>query len=124
MMGFGIGRLRSVGYAVVGIAYLIRSQRNAWVHVLASVLVLGMGWWLRLAVGEWCWIFAAMGMVWVAEALNTAVEILCDVVCVERHAGIGRVKDVAAGGVLLAAGFAGVIGMCVLGPHFLRIVAS
>ncbi|HUO09777.1 MAG TPA: diacylglycerol kinase family protein [Phycisphaerae bacterium] len=113
------GRMRSVGCAVDGIVYLVRSQRNAWVHLLASVAVIGMGCALRLSVREWCWIVAAMAGVWVAEAMNTAVEVLCDVVCAERHEGIGRVKDVAAGGVLMAAGFAGVIGVVVMGPRLL-----
>ena len=114
---FMSGRMRSFACAIDGIVYLVRSQRNAWVHLVASIVVVAMGCALRLSAREWCWIVAAMAGVWVAEAMNTAVEILCDVVCVERHEGIGRVKDVAAGAVLMAAGFAAVIGVCVLGPH-------
>ena len=119
MRRFMSGRLRSFGCAVDGVVYLVRSQRNAWVHLVASMVVVAMGCALRLSVREWCWIVAAVAGVWVAEAMNTAVEVLCDVVCAERHEGIGRVKDVAAGGVLMAAGFAVMIGVCVLGPHLL-----
>lgn len=117
MRTFVIGRGRSIGCAIDGIVYLVRSQRNAWVHAAASVGVIALGVGLRVGMREWCWLVAAMGMVWVAEAMNTAVEILCDVVCVERHAGIGRVKDVAAGGVLMAAMCAVGIGICILGPR-------
>src|SRR5262249_23003612 len=117
MRTFVMGRGRSVWCAMAGIVYLVGSQRNAWVHLMASGLVVGMGGALGVLRREWCWLVAAMAGVWIAEAMNTAVEILCDVVCVERHEGIGRVKDVAAGGVLMAAGFAVVIGVFVLGPH-------
>ncbi len=58
-----------------------------------------------------------MAGVWVAEALNTAVELLCDVVCVERNEGIRRVKDLAAGAVLLAAAGAVAIGVIIFWPH-------
>ena len=119
MRAFVIGRGRSMGCAIDGIVYVLRSQRNAWVHAAASVAVIALGVALRLGNREWCWLLAAMGMVWVAEAMNTAVEILCDVICVERHAGIGRVKDVAAGGVLMAAVCAAAIGAFVLGPHLM-----
>jgi diacylglycerol kinase (ATP) len=116
---FVSGRIRSVGCAVAGIGHLVRSQRNAWVHALASVMVVAMGIGVRLSAGEWCWILAAIGMVWVAEAMNTAIELLCDYACVppERHELIGRAKDVAAGAVLMAAGCACAIGACVMGPH-------
>jgi diacylglycerol kinase (ATP) len=109
--------MRSFACAIDGVVYLVRSQRNACVHLVASLAVIATGGALRLSLREWCWIMTAMAGVWVAEAMNTAVEVLCDVVCAERHTGIGRVKDVAAGGVLMAAAFAVVIGVCVLGPH-------
>lgn len=121
MRAFVIGRGRSVGCAIDGIVYLVRSQRNAWVHLVATVGVIALGCTVRLSTRDWCWLVAAMAGVWVAEAMNTAVEVLCDVVCIEQHAGIGRVKDVAAGGVLMAAGFAVVIGVFVFGPHLLRM---
>jgi diacylglycerol kinase (ATP) len=122
MRAFVIGRGRSVGCAIEGIVYVLRSQRNAWVHAVASVAVISLGLALRLGNREWCWLLAAMGMVWVAEAMNTAVEILCDVVCIERHAGIGRVKDVAAGGVLMAAACAVGIGVFILGPRIFSML--
>jgi diacylglycerol kinase (ATP) len=59
----------------------------------------------------------AMGMVWAAEALNTAIEYLSDHVCTEHHERIGRVKDLAAGGVLLAAIAAMVVGGIVFLPR-------
>jgi diacylglycerol kinase (ATP) len=58
-----------------------------------------------------------MALVWLGEALNTAVELLADAVSPTPHPLIGRAKDVAAGGVLLAAGAAVVIGLMVFIPY-------
>jgi len=116
---FVLGRCRSIVCAGAGVMHVIRTQRNAWVHLAASACVILLGCTLRISAGEWCWLVAAMGAVWVAEALNTAVELLADAVMPRppAHPLVGRAKDVAAGGVLLAAGMAAAIGVCVLGPH-------
>jgi diacylglycerol kinase (ATP) len=63
-----------------------------------------------------------MGMVWLAEALNTAIEELCDHVTPDRHAAIGRIKDLAAGAVLIASIAAGLIGALTLGPPLVRLL--
>ena len=107
------GRVRSIGFAASGVRHLVRTQRNAWIHAVASAVVAGMGIWWRLNAGQWCWLIAAMGAVWVAEAMNTAVELLADAACPEYHPLVGRAKDVAAGAVLLAAMAAAGIGVCV-----------
>jgi diacylglycerol kinase (ATP) len=70
---------------------------------------------------EWCWMTLAIIGVWLAEALNTAIEFLTDLVSPEFHPLAGKAKDVAAGAVLIAAIGAGVIGMFVFGPHLLRM---
>ncbi len=106
-------RVRSFGYACAGVVYLVKTQPHARIHLAASAVVVGAGVALRVTAQEWCWLIAAMGMVWVAEALNTAVELLADAVCPERHPLVGRAKDVAAGAVLVAAGCAAAIGGCV-----------
>jgi len=114
---FVMGRLKSIRCAAAGVGHLIRSQQNARVHLAASAAVIGVGVAMRLSAGEWCWMLVAMGAVWVAEALNTAVELVADAVHPARHPLIGRAKDVAAGGVLLAAGMAVAIGIAVIAPH-------
>ena len=100
---------------------MLASQPNARVHLAATAGVLGLSAWLRLSGPEWCWIVAAIAMVWVAEAFNTAVEELADALRPERDPGIGRAKDVAAGAVLLAALGSFVIGLIVLGPYLLYL---
>ena len=58
-----------------------------------------------------------MALVWITEAINTALEKLVDLVSPDHHPLAGQVKDLAAGAVLLAAGFAVLVGLLVLGPY-------
>jgi diacylglycerol kinase (ATP) len=115
------GRLRSVSCAVHGIAIMMRTQHNAWIHALATVAVIAVGFSVRLSAGEWSWIVLAIVAVWTAEALNTAFEFLTDVASPEFHPIAGQAKDVAAGAVLLAACGAVAIGLLVLGPRLLDL---
>lgn len=120
-------RARSFVYAFRGVGTLISSQHNAWIHALATIAVLSAGFVLGVSPGEWALLVLAIALVWAAEALNTAVELLCDAVSSEPHALIGRSKDVAAGGVLLAAIGAAIVGAIVFLPHlvaWLRDAAS
>lgn len=111
------GRLRSVRYAVAGIAYMLRTQHNAWLHAAASLAVVVVGLALGVSAADWRWLIAAIALVWIAEAMNTAFEHLCDVVSPEFHASVQKSKDVAAGAVLLAAIAAAAIGASVLVPY-------
>jgi diacylglycerol kinase len=111
------GRLRSVRYALLGIATMLRSQHNAWVHAAATAAVIALGFACRLSTAEWCWIVLAVVAVWTAEALNTAIELLTDVASPAFHPVAGRAKDVAAGAVLITAVGAAAIGLLVFGPH-------
>ena len=103
MKDYLAARVRSFGYAIRGIMTLVGTQPHARLHLLATILVLAAGWGVRLRRWEWTAILLCIGMVWMAEALNTAVEFLADEVSVERRDRIGKAKDVAAGGVLVAA---------------------
>lgn len=115
--GFWRGRGKSIACALRGIAVLIRTQVNARIHLLVTVLVVAAGFAFRISRGEWVPLAFAIGIVWIAEAVNTALEALADRISREHDEGIGRAKDVAAGAVLLAAITAAVIGFVVLGPH-------
>ena len=110
------GLLRSFRCAFSGIAHLLRTERNAQIHLVATVLVTALGAWLGLERGDWCWLVLAMAGVWVAEAFNTALEVLADRITNERDEAIRVAKDAAAGATLLATLAAVVIGLLVLGP--------
>ena len=114
------GRLRSFRYAFAGIATMLRSQHNAWIHAALTLAAAIAGVAFRLSAGEWCWIVLAIVSVWTAEALNTAFEFLCDVASPQFHPMVKHSKDVAAGAVLLAAIGAVLIGALVFMPHLVR----
>jgi len=100
-------------YAFRGVAALIRTQPHARFHLAASALVIAAGWWCNVSRVEWMMLVLAIGLVWTAEAMNSAIEFLGDAITSEHHPLIGQAKDIAAGGVLLAALTAVVIGLLV-----------
>jgi diacylglycerol kinase len=119
-LNFLRSRARSFVYAFEGWRHVLRTQRNAWIHALISLAVLLVGAWLKLSSLEWAIIFLAMGIVWVAEFFNTALEAAIDLASPQKHplAKIG--KDVGAAAVLIAAGVAVVVGLIILGPPLLQ----
>lgn len=118
--GFSVGaRARSFGHAFRGLAALLASQHNAWIHAAATVAVVAAGLWLDVSRTDWALLALAIAGVWVAEAANTALEWVCDATAPDHHPLIGRAKDAAAAAVLLAAAAAVVVGLLVLGPPLL-----
>jgi diacylglycerol kinase (ATP) len=103
-------RWRSFRHAGNGLRYLLRSEPNARLHCVAAMLVVASGWWVGLSAADWRWITIAIAMVLFAEAMNTALELVCDVVSPGYHAQVGKAKDIAAGAVSISAGAAAVIG--------------
>ena len=121
-MAFDLGaRARSFRHAFHGMASIVRTQHNAWIHLLATAGVVALGFYEGLARWEWCMVALAIGLVWVAEALNTAIEFLANEVSREKRELIGQAKDAAAAGVLIAAMCAVVIGLLVFAPHWLNL---
>jgi diacylglycerol kinase (ATP) len=78
---------------------------------------------VQLAAWEWVSVVLAMTIVWMAEALNTAIEFACDVVTREFHPTIKAAKDIAAGAVLAAASGAAMVGLIVFLPHIWQLLA-
>ena len=114
--------LKSLGFAVQGIRTFYATQYNAKIHLVFSLAVTAVGLFLNLTTTEWCLVVLAMGMVWTAEACNTAIEFLTDLVTSEYHPLAKKVKDVAAGAVLLATTAAIIIGLLVFLPRLLELV--
>lgn len=118
------GRIRSFKYAFRGLGVMIASQHNAWIHALATIVVVVVSLYFHLSRAEWCWIILAVISVWTAEAFNTAFEFLTDVASPEFHPLAEKAKDVAAGAVLIAAIGSVLIGIVVLGPHLMNAIQS
>jgi len=113
-------RARSFTHAFRGIGTVVATQHNAWIHLLATVCAVALGFYCGLSEVEWCVIVLAIALVWITEAVNTAIEFLADEVTRERREGIGRAKDVGAGAVLLAAMASVILGALVFFPHLWR----
>lgn len=113
----------SFGYALRGIWFVARSERNFQIHLVAVPLVVVAAYWVQCTPTEWAILCMAMGFVLVAEALNTAIERVVDLVSPEYNTLAGHAKDIAAGGVLLAAITAVVVAVWILGvPLYQRFV--
>ena len=99
-----------------GLVFMLRGQWSAKVHAALSLLTVALALALEVPATDWRWLIAAMVWVWTAEALNTGLETLGDAITRDRHEEVGRAKDVAAGGVLVAALGAAAIGAMVFVP--------
>lgn len=113
-------RIKSFQYAYEGWWHVIRTQHNAWIHAVISLIVLGLGLWLGLPARDWAIIILAMMAVWMAEFMNTALEALVDMATEEFHPLAKIAKDVAAAGVLVGAVGAALVGLLIMGPPLLQ----
>ncbi len=93
-------------------------------HVLASVIVFVMAYRFEVSRMEWCLLVFCVGLVWMAEIFNTAIETLTDLVSPEQHFLAGKTKDLAAGAVLMAAITAAAIGLIIFVPYWLAYFNS
>ncbi len=115
-------RADSFRHALRGIGLVLRTQPNAWIHLAATVAVTVAGWLLHVTRGEWLALILAIGLVWTAEALNTAIEFLADEISRQRNERLGFAKDTGAAGVLLASIAAALIGLLIFVPHALALL--
>ncbi|GAB5559368.1 MAG: diacylglycerol kinase [Synoicihabitans sp.] len=113
-------RCKSFVHACRGAVTLIATQPNARIHLAVTLLVLLLAVLLEVDRLEWVAFIGAMGLVWMAEALNTAIEFLADEVSLEFRDRIKQAKDVAAFGVLAASIAAAAIGLMVFAPKLSR----
>lgn len=109
-------RALSFRYAFEGWWYALRTQRNAWIHAVVSIVVFAMGLWLGIGRLEWALIILAVMIVWMAEFMNTSLEAIIDMVMPEYHPLAKVAKDVAAAAVLVGALGSILIGLLILGP--------
>lgn len=101
--GFIKGRLRSIKFALKGMWLLLTTEDSIKAQTFIAVLVTIAGFYFEISSIEWMIQFLAIGMVLVAEALNTAVEKVADFIHPDYHEKIGFIKDIAAGAPAFAA---------------------
>ncbi|MEJ2266464.1 MAG: diacylglycerol kinase family protein [Anaerolineales bacterium] len=116
MEPFFKSRSNSFRYAFAGWWFVIRTQRNAWIHAVISIAVIIVSLWLGLNLRDWAVIILTISLVWTAEFINTALEAVVDLASPSQQQ-LARVgKDVGAAAVLIAAGAAALVGFLILGP--------
>ena len=116
MFDFIKSRIASFGHAFRGWGYVIRNEKNAWIHAVVTIFVVILGTWLVIPLRDWVFLVLTIAMVWMAEFLNTSIEAVVDLASPVHHplAKIG--KDVGAAAVLIAACAAVLVGLIILGP--------
>ncbi len=117
-------RVRSFRYAFAGWGFVLRTQKNAWIHAGASITVLGLALLLRLSPRDLAVLVLTITMVWTAEFINTSLEAVVDLASPQLHPLARVAKDVAAAAVLITALASVVIGLLILGPPLWGWVAG
>lgn len=113
-----LARIKSFKYAFQGIWSLIKEEHNFRIHLVATALVTALGFYFQVSRAEWLWLVFAIGLVLSAEAFNSAIERLVDLQEPEQNPKAGKIKDMAAGAVLLSAIAAAIIGVLIFWPYF------
>ncbi len=113
--------LRSFGYAFAGLGHLLRTQRNFRIEVAIGLVALAAGVWWRIERWEWVVLVLTIALVFILEALNTALENAVTLVSPSPDPRAKAAKDVGAAAVLVAALAAVAIGLVIFGP---RLTAS
>lgn len=110
-------RIRSFKFAFKGIYTVLKEEHNFYIHISAAMIVITAGFWLKVNRADWLWLVFAIGLVFTAEIFNSAIERLVDLKQPEQDPLAGKIKDLAAGAVLIAAITAAIIGVLVFWPY-------
>jgi diacylglycerol kinase (ATP) len=113
-------RINSFGFAFKGIAYVLKHEHNAWIHVTAAITAVTLGLILRISLHEWIAVALCIGLVLASEIINSAIEKMVDLISPEQQPKAGLIKDIAAGAVLIASIAALAIGCLVFIPYFIQ----
>ncbi|MCF0255229.1 diacylglycerol kinase family protein [Bacteroides heparinolyticus] len=113
-------QLYGFGYAWKGIRCCIGKEQNLSFHLIAAIIVVIAGFILSITKIEWTIVILCIGVVIAAELFNTAIERLVDLVSPQQHPIAGKVKDIAAGAVLVCAVTAAIIGLIIFVPYLTR----
>ncbi len=99
-----------------GIYIIFKTTRHIFIHIVSAVAVVALGFYLNISNLEWCAVVFAIGLVFISEAFNTAIEIDIDLTSPEYHPYARDTKDVAASAVLLSVFFSIIIGLIIFLP--------
>jgi diacylglycerol kinase len=110
------GLIKSFYFALAGLHFLLKSQRNARIEIALAVLACILGYWLDITITQWAVITLTIALVLVLEGLNTALEAAIDLFSPKPHPLAKAAKDLAAATVLIASIASVIIGILIFGP--------
>ena len=113
---FIINRLKSIGFAFRGLVVLVKTEASIPLQLIIALIVTAGGFYFKISRAEWIIQVTMIGLVMSIEGLNTAIESMADFIHPEHHRHIGRIKDIAAGAVLVAAIVAVITGLLIYLP--------
>lgn len=109
----------SFSYAFKGLSTGFKEETSLQIQIALGIITVILGLYFQISVVEWLFVFGMIGMVLTAELFNTALEELCDMMRSTHDPHVAKIKDLAAGAVLIASLTAFVVGACIFLPHFL-----
>ncbi|MCE9585305.1 diacylglycerol kinase family protein [Candidatus Nomurabacteria bacterium] len=112
-------RLKSTNHAWRGLGLFLKNTHNLWIHIFFSLLAVYLGFILEISNIEWVCIVFVIGLVFITEAFNTAIEINTDLTSSEYHPFARDTKDLSAGAVALSVIVAGIVGLIIFLPKIL-----
>ncbi|MEA2662206.1 MAG: hypothetical protein QOH08_1778 [Chloroflexota bacterium] len=113
--------MRPFGYALEGLAYLVRTQRSFRIHLLVALAALVAGVAAGLSAVEWAILVVTIAQVIMTEGLNTGLELAVSLASPERRPEAKAAKDIAAGAVLLSAIASIGVGVALFGPRVMAL---
>jgi len=116
-------RLDSFKFAFAGIRDLFKTEPNAIIHLVAAILVVALGFFFSISQTEWCFVIFSIAIVFSAEAFNTSIEHLTNLVSPDFNELAGKTKDVAAAAVLFIAMGAAIVGFIIFLPKIFLFLA-
>ena len=112
-------RIKAFYFAFSGVKFLLKDEVHARFHLVATIIVISLGFAFKVSPIEWAILLICMALVWSMEAANSAIENLTDLVTKEKHPLAKNAKDLGAAAVLLAAIFSAIIGAIIFIPKML-----
>jgi diacylglycerol kinase len=122
MNKFITGRVPAFKNAFAGFKYVVVSQKNAWIHALATLAAILLGFLLKISFLEWSVIVVVVGFVWTAEIFNTAIEAMVDIISPGYHPFAKIAKDAGAAGVLVVSITAAAVGLLLFLPRIIALL--
>ena len=115
-------RLKSFIFAFNGLKILLREEHNSWIHIAITICVIIAGFLLQISLIEWIAVILCVALVFGLELINSAVENIADFVSPQKNKMIGKVKDLSAAAVLIAAICSAVVGLIIFLPKIIALL--